>query len=182
MVSGQFTHAWLAGGWQATARRETRYFCVTYSYTDLNAEVDSMTARPDTDGSSDGFSVLVIMVPVSAAGTLLVITISVLLTVFLKRRSKLFLQVSIINPRRACEGYSCLFVCLCVDAYISGTTGYGGLLAIPAASELLRVCTLVPSAGMRSEDTVVCLSLCVCLLLYISLHGCSFVSQRIRPT
>ena len=51
-----------------------------------------MTARPDTDGSSDGFSVLVIVVPASAAATLLVITISVLLIVFLKRHSKLFLS------------------------------------------------------------------------------------------
>ena len=50
-----------------------------------------MVPRPVTDGSSD----LVIVVPVSAAGTLLVITVSVVLiglTVFLKRRSELSLS------------------------------------------------------------------------------------------
>ena len=77
-------------------------FCI-YSYTDLNAEVDSMTARPDTDGSSDVSSVLVIVVPVSAAGALLVITISVVLIVFLKRHSKLFCQASLINGQRRSE-------------------------------------------------------------------------------
>ena len=40
----------------------------------------SMTPRPVTDGSS----VLVIVVPVSAAGTLIVITISAVLIVLLK--------------------------------------------------------------------------------------------------
>ena len=39
-----------------------------------------MTPRPFTDGSSDGSSVLVIVVPVSAAGTLIVITMSVVYT------------------------------------------------------------------------------------------------------
>ena len=45
----------------------------------------SMTPRPVTDGSS----VLVIVVPVSAAGTLVVITISAVLIVLLKRTCKL---------------------------------------------------------------------------------------------
>ena len=55
--------------------------------------VAAKTLRPVPDGSSDCSSdcssVLVIVVPVSAAGTLLVITISVVLIVLLKRACKL---------------------------------------------------------------------------------------------
>ena len=48
-----------------------------------------MTPRPVTDSSSDGSSVLVIVVPVSVAGTLFLITIYVVLIVLLKRTCKL---------------------------------------------------------------------------------------------
>ena len=51
--------------------------------------VERITSRPVTDGSSDGSPVLVIVVPVSAAGTLLVFSISVVLIVLLKRTCRL---------------------------------------------------------------------------------------------
>ena len=48
-------------------------------------------------------------------------------------------------------------------------------------SEVILHDKLLPSARMRSEGTVVG-SVCVCLLLSISLVECLFVSQTIRPT
>ena len=73
---------------------KVEFFCenfTPYSTDSVENSTPSMTPRPVTDG----FSVLVIVVPVSAAGTLLVITVSVVLvglTVLLKRRSELSLS------------------------------------------------------------------------------------------
>ncbi|CAI8028697.1 hypothetical protein GBAR_LOCUS16329, partial [Geodia barretti] len=58
---------------------------IQYHQDSVEDGTPSMTPRPVTDSSSDGSSVLVIVVPVSVAGTLFLITISVVLIVLLKR-------------------------------------------------------------------------------------------------
>ena len=58
----------------------------------MEESTPSETPRPVTESSSDGSSVIVIVVPVSTAGTLLVFTtIAVLLIVLLKWHCKLSL-------------------------------------------------------------------------------------------
>ena len=61
------------------------FYVTQYSTDSVEDSAPSMTPRTVNDGSS----VLVIVVPVSAAGTLIVITISVVLVFLLKRACKL---------------------------------------------------------------------------------------------
>ena len=56
---------------------EVRFDLTPYSTDSVEDSTPSMTPRPVTDGLSDSFSVRLILVP--AAGTLLVITIFVVL-------------------------------------------------------------------------------------------------------